>query len=1655
MYVIPQNRTNNQNMKKFYNPISGRTINISKNDYDKFLTLNKLDKLRNFDHNLRDDQNDQNVQNILKNKITYFPFLIKNKVEFRDFYVIYNPKTKKYGVICFTKVENLCGPTFIQIPLINYKIDDCDNCNKNYRTDAKFAVYNHLLGSYKFLGEKSFLMYVDKNEKLANIYSDRRRYKILRKNEWLKFTNKTNNNYKILNLYFENLIDFYPFQSNKMREWGDIRLGKKEDIMKYLENKKWMEDNVISDNSKLLNQPSEIDIFKMKRKDDKINYKYIFQLDDNIKNMHNNLNIAINNKKLELAGINNIFIPFATDLSGQLILSDIKYLEQLRMHIVGEKRFVEKIKSETKDKKLVGKLLFELNKSFEMYKDYEKTDKYDSSKKRAWGLTKNEINEYLKKFRDESLKLHEMTQNMKNDINKIGKGCEELFKLMTQDCEITRELLELHLANGESVAIPDKYDKIRKICWEEKYDFGKLSENIKGNDDKLFNTCHQYSFSNLDLFDGRTTECEKIYVSDPKIKNNLEKLGIKTASDENSATIEANFDFMPEWKKAIIDEKYEEGWKNRQLILGDLAKTKLFRECSFMMRGSPWYGIIYLGTLSWTIDLNKTVIACLLNSNLIFPVRLELNDIEEQITMYQHIFDKFGPDELVFLGTQLVKYAQKYISLYYFYNKKFNSITIYNYRGNRVFAGHVSDYIRILFIEFNILYYANDDLGLNTKLKYYRLEGTNTIYVSKYNIEEIKHKYFDLGIPDHENIISRLEQYELIKDGDKKFFFSKIIDFTGSLFGGGIDNNYHLFLEENKWKWDIKYSKNKDIFSPGFPQDMYSKYINLFQKLAKKMGPRFFVYREFINPLQLQTLQHHKKNLNPIFSKNIPGYKNERENPNKNYSGTIENILKKSKFRNILKYQFTYVVSITYFDAIHSLSLIKKNVEDKTIIFSRNIFAIESITYYKKYKLFDFDPDNILQFLWKYDEKLDGGVGKEFLKRENIKWINIAEPINNNNLEKISKNMFEKIDLAFIDCNIVISPELFSIRGAYDFQFVLSCLTISLGKLKRGGNLILFVSQFSNRMMFDFFRGLGTFFKKKLIFDYRNNPHLHYDLLVFKKYNGQFDIAKLREINKKMYECDPSGGYNFDITDNEAKKRLNINYKSKNPAKCYLTKIVDIDPTDSINTINTIDQYKIYCQKMEKIYRQKIDFLEEINYMWSNPNSIHKKIKSNMLYSVKYLSSIGLPIVDWFDENGYDEHFYDKNIRKLYFDRKPKKRQIQHTCSKINISCENKINNFDTDYLVDIWKSGDSIYDYIDTTNRKAWKSIELYINNRQKRLSNFLKDSYGINSMDKKVSRAWIKMVEIINGTNYYDNLISQKTRNVKSFHICEAPGNFILANEWFLKTKNIKYNWNAQSLVSGDFFDEYGLIKSNKSKWDFGIDKTGNITNYKNLKYYYDKYKGVDSLIGDCGIKWTSKRKGIKNLTIYQLLYCLLIPREGGNFILKSPNVSFKENRQIISLIYLASCKYDKLYMFRSSRNIWSPEAYIVGINKKEISQKEINNLLQIAEGLEQNKIIYPIKNMSHSFLVEFEYYSQEFVNSYVDIKKIFVYLARHPDDFEKTKKYIDKYINIKNVEWMRENIGNLINIEDCENKYTNYVNKNNQDNKDNRDIEPKLIK
>lgn len=567
------------------------------------------------------------------------------------------------------------------------------------------------------------------------------------------------------------------------------------------------------------------------------------------------------------------------------------------------------------------------------------------------------------------------------------------------------------------------------------------------------------------------------------------------------------------------------------------------------------------------------------------------------------------------------------------------------------------------------------------------------------------------------------------------------------------------------------------------------------------------------------------------------------------------------------------------------------------------------------------------------------------------------EPIND--ISKINVN--HKKDFVLIDIS------------SYDIDESLNIINLSLSILNIGGSLVMYVNNIKNIHIFNLYSFIASYFKYSTITDtsirYLYSSHKHY--IIFSKYTK---YAKL----------------NTDYLPSTTSKEIK-------------------------------NMYRQYYEYITKVYIDKINLFQEINNLFINYDSkdVVTIMKNDLIESIDYATHNGLDMVDWIDAK--EKQIYHNMTKSLYKNIDISINQLPQTNDDITINKYNRI-DITKQYQKRIkllYHVHELAYAYHEKESKELYTGLEKYINYRQKKLQKKLLYQHNIHINNNSVSRAWIKLYELYRETNFFDNLTK---KSIKSFHICEAPGNFIASTIYYIdKNTDIQqYIWNAQTLYEGHVYDQYNFIKQTKDRWDFGKDGSGDLTKYDNFVHYVNKYKNSDMLVGDCGIGVTTNLDQLHDLANYQLLYALLIPRVGGNFIIKTHANNI--NLQFLSLVYIAQNKYNKLYIFKSSRNFWSSEIYLVGIGFRGINKNERNIIHDIAKNLDNGIKIFPINNIPESFIDTYEAIINKLINKYTYIKKFLVYLIRHPNNIDIFKKNIITAVDERNRKWIIKYMSNL---------------------------------
>lgn len=286
------------------------------------------------------------------------------------------------------------------------------------------------------------------------------------------------------------------------------------------------------------------------------------------------------------------------------------------------------------------------------------------------------------------------------------------------------------------------------------------------------------------------------------------------------------------------------------------------------------------------------------------------------------------------------------------------------------------------------------------------------------------------------------------------------------------------------------------------------------------------------------------------------------------------------------------------------------------------------------------------------------------------------------------------------------------------------------------------------------------------------------------------------------------------------------------------------------------------------------------------------------------------------------------------------------------------------------------------------------------------------------EATQAFLKMYEILETFNLFD----LKKKKFKTFHFCEAPGQFIKSIDYYLKSKNKQLDWNAQSLrVTKDnkynpLGDVYNLIRDNPERWSFGPNNTGDITDEEVIKSYKEICKDVVLITSDCGLssntcfEMTYHDKIMAYINYCQIIAILYNLPNKGNMVAKvflPQTVNY-----IVSLNYILNNCFQEFYVYKPYLNPQSSEVYLIGKNYKKLDSKILNKLFEMKDKLNIEKGFLKIDN---TFFKEYQECFIKFILhnlGYIRLN-IYFYLNNVKIDNEK----LNKIHKLNNEFWIKK--------------------------------------
>lgn len=275
--------------------------------------------------------------------------------------------------------------------------------------------------------------------------------------------------------------------------------------------------------------------------------------------------------------------------------------------------------------------------------------------------------------------------------------------------------------------------------------------------------------------------------------------------------------------------------------------------------------------------------------------------------------------------------------------------------------------------------------------------------------------------------------------------------------------------------------------------------------------------------------------------------------------------------------------------------------------------------------------------------------------------------------------------------------------------------------------------------------------------------------------------------------------------------------------------------------------------------------------------------------------------------------------------------------------------------------------------------------------LSKFISRRYQSHLPTTEITNAFVKLWECL---TVFDEVIPHNTKNTKFnvFHICEAPGQMILACKYFTEQKRkhiTSYNWYANSLnpfnkdvkvkYGNVFNDKYGLMKRNPDKWLWGADDTGDITNTDNIKWFRQKIQSdmpdINIIIGDGGLGAGNNPIILQRLDLAQVVMVLACSRKGGSCVIKhfTPYmVNHPETKNaigfFISFIYLYYIAFEQVSLFKPySSDMTSGEFYVIGTGFKGIDIQYLDKLYDVLDRFKLNNSLFDADVIPQTFIIQ----------------------------------------------------------------------------------------
>lgn len=243
--------------------------------------------------------------------------------------------------------------------------------------------------------------------------------------------------------------------------------------------------------------------------------------------------------------------------------------------------------------------------------------------------------------------------------------------------------------------------------------------------------------------------------------------------------------------------------------------------------------------------------------------------------------------------------------------------------------------------------------------------------------------------------------------------------------------------------------------------------------------------------------------------------------------------------------------------------------------------------------------------------------------------------------------------------------------------------------------------------------------------------------------------------------------------------------------------------------------------------------------------------------------------------------------------------------------------------------------------------------------------------------TQAWCKFCEIINSFSLICPAVSS-SRELKSLHLCEAPGAFVCSLNHYLASNfpAIKWTWTANALnpyyegnSETEMISDDRFMRLTLANWNFGKDFTGDITAFNNHLSLVNNFVDDEIMLitADGSVDCMSD-PGNQELHVAYLHYCevitaLQILSRGGNLVVKIFTM-FEEST--ICILYLLNCVFKETHVFKPlTSKSGNSELYLICLNYfgKQMIENWNNYLIPYRLG-SCNKSMFKLTDLPQSF-------------------------------------------------------------------------------------------